>query len=1198
MRKISRIKRLAAMTLTASLIYTGVVLPGASAAGAESHAAVSPAANERAIENLGRTNVYFEENRGQFNSKARYFARGTSGYDLFLTDRDAVYVVRERNRTPTPTRKDPRAGIEELANRPPARAAAVYMSLVGANETSSTEGLAQLEHKTNYFKGAESNWRTDIPNYSEVRMNGLYDGIGAVWRGRESGGVQYDFVIQPNADPNQVEWNVTGADDVALDGDGNLIISTEFGAIRQNKPFTFQESEGVKTEIASAFVLEPKLADNGAKSFSVKFGVGEYDRTKPLTIDPSVNLSNLSFSTFLGGIDDETGYGIEVDAAGNIYVAGRTSSIGFPTTTGTFDTGANGDVDAFVVKMTAPGSSLIYSTFIGGTADDRLEGLTVDSSGNAFVTGGTSSANFPTTPGAFDTVFGGGSFDAFATKLNATGSALSYSTFIGGTSDDESYGITIDTGGDAFVVGYTASSNFPTTVGSFDTTFNGGFYDGFVLKLNPAGTSLSYSTFLGSSDIDLVTAVATDSSGNATVGGSTRSTSFPTTVGAFDTTHNGGLTDVFVTKLNPTASALTYSTYIGGNAEESTTGLALDSSGGAFICGQTTDGTVDYPTTVGAFDTTHSGTTYDGFVTKLNPSGSALSYSTFVSGTAGATPANLALDLSGNAVVTGGTFTGFPTTTGAYDTSNNGGQDAFVTKLNGTGSALIYSSFVGGAGIDNAYSVAIDKSGNILVTGETLSTSGFPSTSEVLQPQPNGGRDAFVTKLGDYSISGRAMDHNGGPIANAAVQMSGLQSGFMLSDAQGYYGFTDTASSGTTWVSATSALYNFTPSTYELFPGGNYVLQFVGRPISSGPTIAYGPVGGAVTSTAGNIGLPFTSLSIVDVHGNVRTTTTDAGGGYRFDNIRLGEMYVVYAERDGFNFEPSTAIVNLMTSDLNINFAARPAVSRPVQDFDGDGKTDLAVFRPSEGNWYIEESQTGRLRVVRFGTAGDIPIAEDFDGDRRADISVFRPSTGVWYRLNSSDGGFFAMNFGTNGDVPVPADFDGDGKTDIAVFRPSDGVWHRISSATGDYSAIQWGIASDRPVPADFDSDGRADLAVFRDGVWYRLNSSNGQPSIFQFGTAGDIPSAADFDGDGRPDTAVFRPADGTWHWLDNFDGEYHAVRYGLGTDKPIPADYNGDGRLEQAVYRGGIWYRLFPDGKSAASAFGLPTDIPITKMR
>lgn len=269
-------------------------------------------------------------------------------------------------------------------------------------------------------------------------------------------------------------------------------------------------------------------------------------------------------------------------------------------------------------------------------------------------------------------------------------------------------------------------------------------------------------------------------------------------------------------------------------------------------------------------------------------------------------------------------------------------------------------------------------------------------------------------------------------------------------------------------------------------------------------------------------------------------------------------------------------------------------IGNALYDFDGDGKSDVSVFRPSEGAWYLLRSTAG-FSATPFGAAGDVTTAADYDGDRIADIALFRPSTGGWYRLSSTTGAFVAVIFGQNGDRPVPADFDGDAKADIAVFRPADGYWYYLRSSDNSFVAQPFGNAADRPVPGDYDGDGNADITVFRpaDGVWHILQSSNGAYSPRQFGANGDVPTPADFDGDGKTDTAVFRG--GTWYVLNSGANTVTGVAFGVGSDTPAPADYDGDGKADITVFRSGTWYILTSaNGGFLAQPFGSAGDIPV----
>jgi|CXWL01.1.fsa_nt_gi hypothetical protein len=698
-----------------------------------------PAA-ERVDQQLANTPVYFEENRGQQDERVKYLSRG-GGTEMFLTATEAVYVVRDRKSEvesreskPNPLRSP---ALDARLPTRDSKAVAVYMRLAGAKRDANFAPSEQLEHRTNYFKGNEAEWRTGIANYRRITAENIYDGINMVWKGKEQGGIQYDFVVAPEADASQIEWEIEGADHVSLDAHGGLVIETEAGVMKQSKPFTFQESEGEKSVVSSRWSVVSNSAEDGGKRFSAKYTLGQYDRSKPLTIDP------LTYSTFLGGSSFDDGAKIVVDGAGNAYLTGRTFSTAFPTTPGVFDTTYSSGGDAYVAKLNAAGSALVYSTYLGGSTGDYGYGIAVDQAGNAFVTGETNSADFPTTAGAFDTTHNG-VVDAFAAKLNSDGTALLYSTFVGGGGNDYGYNVAVDVAGNAFVAGSSESPTFPTTAGAFDTTHNG-LVDAFVTKLNPAGSALVYSTFIGGSASDDCFGLTVDPTGSAFVTGETDSATYPTTGGAFDTTFNG-IVDAYVTKLNPAGSSLVYSTFIGGNSDDGSYGVTADSTGNAYVTGYTLGGATPFPTTAGAFDTTHNGSV-DAFAAKLNPAGSSLVYSTFVGGSTSDDGQAIAVDASGNAILTGVTNSpAFPTTAGTFDTTHNGDFDAFVTKLNAAGSTLVESTFIGGSSSDVGLGLAVDPSGTAFVTGETDSPA-FPTTPGAFDTSQNGNEDAFVTKL-------------------------------------------------------------------------------------------------------------------------------------------------------------------------------------------------------------------------------------------------------------------------------------------------------------------------------------------------------------------------------------------------------------------------------------------------------------------
>jgi hypothetical protein len=395
--------------------------------------------------------------------------------------------------------------------------------------------------------------------------------------------------------------------------------------------------------------------------------------------------------------------------------------------------------------------TLVYSTYLGGSGGGYGNGIAVDSAGCAYVTGTTSSTNFPTTPGALQTSSGGGQFDTFVTKLAADGKSLVYSTYLDGSNVDEAYGIAVDSAGHAYVTGQTDSTNFPTTPGAFQTSYGGGQYDAFVTELAADGKSLVYSTYLGGSGGDYGQGIAVDSAGHAYVTGFTASSDFPTTPGAFQTS-SGHTWDAFVTKLAADGKSLVYSTYLGGSSQDGQDlgyGIAVDSAGCAYVTGSTTS--TDFPTTPGAFQTSYGGSG-DAFVTKLAVDGKSLVYSTYLGGSGGCFGHGIAVDSAGYAYVTGRTGSNFPTTPGAFQTIFGGELNAFVTKLAEDGKSLVYSTYLGGSGeedLDSHGSIAVDSAGHAYVTGQTNSTN-FPTTPGAYQTVYGGGTyagDAFVTEL-------------------------------------------------------------------------------------------------------------------------------------------------------------------------------------------------------------------------------------------------------------------------------------------------------------------------------------------------------------------------------------------------------------------------------------------------------------------
>lgn len=662
-----------------------------------------PMFSRPAAAQLNKLPLAFEKNQGQTGAQVKFLAR-TQGYTLFLTSVEAVLAMHHAS----------------------AKSSVLRMKLLGANPAPNVSGVDEMPGKSNYFIGNDATkWHANVPMFAKVEYKSVYSGVDLVYYGNKRQ-LEYDFVVAPGADPRRIQLGIRGARKISRGEDGDLVLAMDDagGEIRWHKPVAYQEKDGARQEIGAHYVVKGKD--------QVAFEVADYDPRRPLFIDPLV------YSTYLGGSGSDGGSGIAVDSAGNVYVTGETQSTNFPTVNPVQPAYAGGGGDVFVAKLNTAGSALVYSTYLGGSGFDYGSGIAVDSSGNAYITGGTASTNFPTM-NPLQPANAGGQGDSFVAKLNPAGSALVYSTYLGGSGLDQGNGIAVDNLGNAYVTGYTNSINFPT-MNPLQPLYAGGTYDAFVAKLNPAGTAFVYSTYLGGSGTDSAVGIAADGSGNAYVTGGTSSTNFPT-MNPFQPANAGGSSDAFVAKLNPTGSALVYSTYLGGSGDDHGSGIAVDSTGNAYLEGATAS--TNFPT-VNPLQPANGGG-YDILVAKLNPTGSALVYSTYLGGNADDYGYGIALDSSGNAYVTGETQSIHFPTVNALQPLYGGETDAFVAKLDPSGSALVYSTYLGGEDEDYGTGIAVDDSGNAYVMGGTESPD-FP-TMNPLQPAYGGNGDAFVAKI-------------------------------------------------------------------------------------------------------------------------------------------------------------------------------------------------------------------------------------------------------------------------------------------------------------------------------------------------------------------------------------------------------------------------------------------------------------------
>lgn len=646
--------------------------------------AVKPAARGRIQATYAALPLAFEQNQGQTNSQVKYMARG-DGYTLFLTANDAVFSLHSPLNSP---------------DRSPASHSALSKAKVSSgngkhNTQDDSSAVVRMQ-----LSGANSLARVEASDKLSGSANYFIGSDPSKWRKNVP---RYARVSYQNVYPG-VNMAFHGAQR-QLEFD--FVVAP--GADPQPIGFHFTGARSMKTDDSGNLVVSSTAGDvllhrpvayqqqNGAQQTvdarfvlkadnRVSFELGKYDHSRELVIDPSVSYA---YSTYLGGSAEDDGLGIAFDSSGNAYVTGQTMSANFPTAGGVLpNTSTGGTFDVFVSKIASDGSSLTYSTYIAGSGagtkgNDSGNAIAVDSSGDAFVAGGTESTNFPTTAGSFQpAIVSGATGNAFVLELNPAGNGLTYSTYLGGEVDDTAFGVAVDSSGNIYAAGRTSSSKFPSK-NALQTTQAGGF----LAKLKPAGggpTDLLFSTFVGGGLNDSVSAVALDSSANAYVTGQTESSTLHTTAGVLQSTF-GGVSDAFVTVIKTDGSAYVYSTYLGGSDIDIGLAIAVDSSGNAYVTGQTASSN-----------------------TSAKP---------------------------------------FPTTTGAFQTTFGGGAyDAFVSKLNSTGTALVYSSYLGGPMADYGVGLAVDGSGNAYLTGRTLSSPGFPLKNPT-QATFQGTSDAFVSEV-------------------------------------------------------------------------------------------------------------------------------------------------------------------------------------------------------------------------------------------------------------------------------------------------------------------------------------------------------------------------------------------------------------------------------------------------------------------
>lgn len=659
--------------------------------------------------------LLFFENQGQLDSNVKFAAR-RGGLATYFTSNAFVVDISEAGET--------------VMGETKYRGATLRYTFEGASPAANVLGEEPNSARFNFIKGSSpSNWFVDVPSFGQVRYDDLYPGVDLVVRDA-NGTLEYDLVLAPGASLEQVKVRCEGADRLRIDETGSLVASTMWGELTQKFPQTWEVgADGSRKAIDSKFVMLDEQ--------TYGFAAPERAEGSSIVVDPGI-----TYGSYLGGSDTEHGCGVSVDQLCALFIAGDTKSIDFPVRVGSYDLTHNGDVDTFCTKLDATGGLLVYSTYIGGSLGDFGHGVIVGGDGAAYITGGTKSIDYPVTPGSFDTTHNGQG-DCFVTKLNAAGTALVYSTFIGGISEEGSLGgqgIAVDALDDVYVAGFAGSPDYPITPGAYQSNMNG-VVDVFCTKLNATGTAILYSTLIGGVDLDIANAIDIDSNGNAYVGGWALSSDYPRTPGAFATTPNGNSNGI-MTRVNATGTGLDWSTFTGGSSDV-VRGVAVQGDE-AFVAGYTLSSV--FPATAGAAQTVPGGNG-DAFLMRFNNTGTGVHYASYLGGVEVDVANNLDTDENGSAYLTGWTESSdFPTTITAFDLTYNGLQDAFVTRLSPDGSALEYSSFFGGSAYDVGFAMNVHEVGSFYMAGGTFSTD-MPTTQGAWDTTINGNEDIFMVLM-------------------------------------------------------------------------------------------------------------------------------------------------------------------------------------------------------------------------------------------------------------------------------------------------------------------------------------------------------------------------------------------------------------------------------------------------------------------